>query len=71
MKAVHKLNIEGMHCMNSCVRAVKEELNALPDLKILNVLVGEAEVEYDDEKISKKQLSEAIFEAGFKLIEVN
>ncbi|MCA0446325.1 MAG: heavy-metal-associated domain-containing protein [Bacteroidetes bacterium] len=71
MKTVHKLKIEGMHCMNSCVRSVKEELNAIPEVKIINVLVGEAEIEYDDEVVSSKQLTAAISEAGFKLIDVN
>lgn len=71
MISVHKLKIEGMHCMNSCVRSVKEELGALPDVKILNVVVGEAEIEYDETKVSCDELSAAISEAGFKLIEVN
>ncbi|MBN8704644.1 MAG: heavy-metal-associated domain-containing protein [Bacteroidetes bacterium] len=71
MKTVHKLKIEGMHCMNSCVRSVKEELDSIQDVKIISVVVGEAEIEYDDAKVTALQLSEAISEAGFKLTSVN
>lgn len=71
MKAVHKLKIEGMHCMNSCVRSVKEELDSIQEVKILSVIVGEAEIEYDDTKVSNLQLTEAISEAGFKLTAIN
>jgi copper chaperone len=61
-----KLNIEGMSCQH-CVNAVKSELSKL-DLKVKDVKIGSAVVEYDENEITENQLKEAIEFAGFKLI---
>ncbi|MCK6600872.1 MAG: cation transporter [Bacteroidetes bacterium] len=70
MTGIHTLKIEGMHCMNSCVRAVKEELGLLEEITIKTVVVNEATVEYDSEKVSPDQIKEAISEAGFRLVSI-
>ena len=60
-----KLLIDGMSCQH-CVMAVKKELSKL-DLKIKDVEIGSAEVEYDEQTISHAQLEEAVKEAGYLL----
>jgi copper chaperone len=59
------LLIEGMSCQH-CVMAVKKQLTKL-DLKLIDVQIGTAKIDYDDEKISQAQLEEAVKEAGFIL----
>jgi len=60
-----KLFIDGMSCQH-CVMALKKQLSKL-DLKIKDVQIGSAEVEYDEEKISHAQLEEAVNNAGYIL----
>lgn len=57
--------IDGMSCQH-CVMELKKQLSKL-DLIIKDVRIGSAEIEFDDEKISDKQLIEAVNEAGFDL----
>lgn len=59
------LLIDGMSC-HHCVMAVKKELSKL-DIKIKDVKIGSAEIDYDDEKVSNAQLAEAVKEAGYIL----
>ena len=59
------LLIDGMSCQH-CVMAVKKELSKL-DIKIKDVKIGSAEIDYDDEKVSNAQLAEAVKEAGYIL----
>ena len=59
------LLIDGMSCQH-CVMELKKQLTKL-DLKIIDVQIGSAKVDYDDEKISEAQLEEAVKEAGFVL----
>lgn len=61
-----KLNIEGMSCQH-CVHAVKSELSKL-NLKVKEVNIGSAEVEYDESKITEDKLKEAVESAGYKLV---
>jgi copper chaperone len=61
------LIIEGMSC-NHCVMAVKKELSKL-NLKSFDVSIGSAEIEYDENKLSKKEIEDAIIEAGYKLVD--
>lgn len=60
------IKIEGMSCQH-CVMAVKKELSKL-DLKVNDVQVGSASVEYDENRITKSDIDKAIVEAGFKTI---
>lgn len=61
-----RLSIEGMSCQH-CVNAVKNELSKL-DIKIKNVKVGSAEIEYEEIKIAESDLKKAIENAGYKLV---
>ncbi|MCX6151961.1 MAG: cation transporter [Ignavibacteriales bacterium] len=60
------LKIEGMNC-NHCVMAVKKELSKL-NLKIIDVSIGSAQIEYDESKLPKEDISKAISEAGYRLV---
>jgi copper chaperone len=61
------LKIEGMSC-GHCVMAVKKELSKLQDVIVEDVQVGNAKVQYDETKVTEKNIADAIEEAGFKLI---
>ena len=64
---IAELKIEGMSC-NHCVMAVKKELNKLENVKVEDVQIGSAKVEYDENKVDTKAFVEAIEEAGYKLL---
>ncbi|MGE5401804.1 MAG: heavy-metal-associated domain-containing protein [Ignavibacteriales bacterium] len=65
MKSEH-LEIEGMSCSH-CVMHVKKELSRL-DVNIRDVQIGSADVDYDEDKISRKDLEKAVKEAGYRVI---
>jgi len=62
-----ELKIEGMHC-GHCVMAVRKELSRLPDVKVEDVVIGSARVQYDEDKVSVQQLARAVEAAGYRLI---
>ncbi len=62
-----EIKIEGMSC-DHCVMAVKKELNKIEGLKVDDVQIGKAIVEYDENKVKKVDLLNAIDEAGYKVI---
>lgn len=59
--------IDGMNC-NHCVMAVIKEIQKLPVGKV-EVKIGEANVKFDDSKVSEAEIKQAIFEAGYTVIE--
>lgn len=59
-----KISIQGMSC-GHCVMAVKKELSRLP-VQVKEVVIGSAEVEYDESKLTREQIVDAIEEAGYK-----
>ncbi len=61
------LKIEGMSC-NHCVMAVKKELSKLDNVKVEDVQIGSAKLEYDENKVDTKAFADAIEEAGYKLL---
>ena len=61
------LKIEGMSC-HHCVMAVKKGLSRLENVKVNDVQIGSADVEFDETKIDEKTLADAIEEAGYTLI---
>ena len=61
-----ELNIEGMTC-GHCVMSVKKELSKLPDVKVEDVQIGKARVQYDETRVGAQDFARAIDEAGFKL----
>jgi copper chaperone len=63
---VESFKIEGMSC-NHCIMAVKKELSKL-DLKLLEVSIGSAKIEYDESKLPVQKIKEAVEEAGYKVV---
>ncbi len=62
-----EIKIEGMSC-HHCVMAVQKELGKLDDVKVNEVQIGSAKVEYDESKVSNSTLEDAVEEAGYKVI---
>lgn len=61
-----KLDIEGMSC-GGCVRSVQAALEALPGVRLKQVSVGAAEVEFDPAKTSGESVKRAIEQRGFEV----
>jgi len=62
-----EIKIEGMTC-HHCVMAVQRELGKLDGVKVNDVQIGNAKVEYDESKVNENAIAEAIEEAGYKLV---
>jgi copper chaperone len=62
-----KIKIDGMFC-GHCVMAVRKELSRLP-LKIKDVSIGSAEVEYDETKVTSDEIKKAVNNAGYSVVE--
>lgn len=63
---VAKFDIKGMHCA-SCSAIVEKTVAALDGVSSVSVslLLNSAEVEFDEDKISAKQIAKAVKGAGF------
>jgi copper chaperone CopZ len=48
--------------------AVKKELSKLENVKVNDVQIGSADVEFDETKINEKALEAAVEEAGYKVV---
>ena len=59
-----ELTIEGMSCEH-CVRAVRGRLERTDGVKVDDVQVGSATLEYDPAKTSVDDLEEAIADEGY------
>jgi len=59
------IKIEGMSC-GHCVMSVKKELSKLP-IKVKNVSIGSAEVEYDETKVNSDEINKAVKDAGYSV----
>jgi len=64
---IREFIIEGMSC-GHCVMAVRKELSRLDNIKIDDLQVGKATVEFDESKSDENRIIKAIEEAGFKVI---
>jgi len=64
---IREFIIEGMSC-GHCVMAVRKELSRLDNIKIDDVQIGKATVEFDESKSEENRIIKAIEEAGFKVI---
>ena len=62
-----EIKIEGMSC-GHCEMAVRKELSKLDNVKVKNVKIGQATVEYDENKVKEDMLFNAVEEAGYKVI---
>jgi len=60
-----KIKIDGMSC-GHCVMAVRKELMKIP-IKIKDVSIGSAEIEYDETKVSSNDIKSAINNAGYSV----
>jgi len=59
-----KLTIEGMSCEH-CVRAVKNRLTATPGVKVEDVAIGSAQLQYDPSRTSVDEIEEVIADEGY------
>ena len=64
-----ELKIEGMSC-GHCVMSVKKELSNVPDVSVQDVQIGSARVQVDEATVTDEQLTNAVKEAGYKLLAV-
>lgn len=62
---INIFKVEGMTCSH-CVKSVEEALRLLP-LDKFHVEIGDIEVEYNVDKITRKQIIAAIEEHGYKV----
>ncbi len=60
------ISIEGMSCQH-CVMRVKKAIEALQGIQTAAVEVGSAKVAYDEAKVGKKEIENAIVKAGYKI----
>ncbi len=58
--------IDGMSCQH-CVMAVKKEIQKL-NVQNLDVKIGEATVEFDENIVSEENIKQAIVNAGYQVI---
>ena len=61
-----ELKIEGMTC-GHCVMSVRRELSKMPAVTVEDVQIGKARIQYDELKITDRQLAEAVEKAGYRL----
>jgi copper chaperone len=61
-----RFTIEGMSCMH-CVGAVKKELGKL-EISEMEVTIGSARVTYDEVRVSRTRIIQAIEEAGYRVV---
>lgn len=59
-----KLTIEGMSCEH-CVRAVRGRLEKTAGVKVENVNVGSATIDYDPSETTLDEIEEAIADEGY------
>lgn len=62
-----QIKIAGMSC-HHCVMAVKKEISKL-DIEKLEVSIGNAEVEFDENKVQLGTIKKAITVAGYSVVE--
>ena len=58
--------IEGMHCM-SCKKIIEMELENKTNKVSIDINSGKAEIDFDDNKISEKEIIEKITKLGYKV----
>ena len=58
------LKIDGMSC-GHCVASVKKALEELDGVKVEQVAIGSATVEYDPSRATREQIAEAVNDAGY------
>ena len=61
------IKIEGMSCQH-CVMRVKKAIDALSGVSQSDVQVGSAAVQFDESRVKKENITNAIEKAGYKVI---
>ena len=61
------LEIGGMSC-GHCVAAVRKALEKVPGVKVDDVQIGRATVEYDPTTVQDTALREAVDDAGYEVV---
>ncbi|PJA97360.1 MAG: copper resistance protein CopZ [Ignavibacteriales bacterium CG_4_9_14_3_um_filter_34_10] len=61
-----KYKISGMSCQH-CVMAINKELQKL-QIEDKKTEIGSAEITFDEQKLTEKEIISAIEEAGYKVI---
>ena len=69
MSAPEQLTLDGMSCQG-CVKHLREALEALDGVTVLNVAVGNARIVRDDATCSVSQVEEATEEAGYPIVAI-
>ena len=64
-----EITIDGMSC-GHCVMSVKKELSKVAGLVIEDVQIGKAHVDVDETKVNRQILTDAIDQAGYRLVSV-
>lgn len=59
-----KLAIDGMHC-GACVKRVTAALEKIDGVAVKSVDVGAAEVTYEEEKVEREVVIDAVDRTGF------
>lgn len=60
------IDIEGMSCQH-CVMSVKSAIEGLAGIKDQTVEIGQAKVSFDESRVQKKDIEDAIIKAGYKI----
>lgn len=60
-----KLSIDGMSCEH-CVRAVDGALGSLPGVRVRSVSIGEAQVEFDPDQVTRQAVVDAVEDQGYQ-----
>ncbi len=60
------IQVDGMSCQH-CVMRVKKAVEGLSGIQKADVQVGRVTVTFDDSKIQKKDIEDAIVKAGYKI----
>lgn len=63
-----EFKIDGMSCLH-CVKAVEKELEKLELVK-MQVEIGTAQIEFDQAKVSEKQIINSVSEAGYRIVDI-
>ncbi|HTY00940.1 MAG TPA: cation transporter [Bacteroidota bacterium] len=61
------LRIGGMSC-HHCVMAVRKELEKLPGVKVNDVKIGSASLDFDEATTRNEHIAAAVKEAGYEVV---
>jgi copper chaperone len=64
VQEILKMSIEGMHCA-ACVRRVTAALKRVRGVEVDSVEVGSAQMSFDTEWVSAKEIEDAVDRIGF------